>query len=119
MNNRTYPKKNFVFMALAIFSLLAGIALFALAAWLMIATGEFRYFFISFAGMALFILGGIFMVLMGRIRVKTFWESHQANITISANSQNILPNHSKICPRCHEKNDNDALYCKKCGEKLS
>lgn len=118
MNNRKYPKKYYVFMVLAIFFLVAGIALFGVAAYLTFSTEDFRYFFISFGGMALFVAGGVFMALMGRIGVRTFWENHQTNITISTNSQNTMQNGTKICPRCHEENDRDALYCKKCGEKL-
>ena len=105
-------------MVLAVFFLVSGFALFGVAAYLTFSTEDFNYFFISFGGMALFMVGGVFMGLMGRIGVKAFWENHQTNITISTNSQNSEQNTTKICPRCREENDKDALYCKKCGEKL-
>lgn len=118
MENKPIPKKYYVFLVLAIVFVLGGIATFGITAWLMVSTEKFQYFFICFAGMALFMAGGVFLALMGRLRVKNFWQNHQTEITISSNSKNPSQKGAKICNRCHEVNDNDAIYCKKCGEKL-
>lgn len=119
-NVRKEKKAFYVLLSVAILLILGGMALFMsiglLALRLEDPTQITEYIYLPIIGAFVFIIGGLLLAFAMYLRMRGIWNAFGGQVHLY--KAPAKENGGKKCPRCESSNDEDALYCKKCGEKL-
>lgn len=121
MSNNRKDKKTFcILLAIAILLILGGMALFMSIGFIAVGLEDPSkikdYIYLPIIGAFVFIVGGLLLAFAMYLKMRGVWDAFGGQVHLYKAPKK--ENGGKKCPRCESLNDEDALYCKKCGERL-